>query len=287
MKSNKMKPPKNQKLPFFSYGIFKPGEIPYLGIKEYALNIQEFKIPGEILIRDGVTIYKDNPNREVEGFLINFEESKAEDAYEYIASLEPSKIYRWECKELNGRCFNILCGVSPEKGSQNIEEAEWRSTWEDPYFTSAISVLEELPEEPFDWEMKSTFKLQMKYLLLWTIIERFEFLRYSFKAGPAERNKKLAQNPYFIEGLKLFCKDTRSVYSTEDPTEKFILDTANSQKSIQYFYKVRCNISHRGKAVTKDYDTVLSSYRELFQITKYILFKTRSECDEIKNDNLI
>ena len=27
--------PKNLELPFFTYGIFRPGEIPFLGIKDY------------------------------------------------------------------------------------------------------------------------------------------------------------------------------------------------------------------------------------------------------------
>ena len=73
------------------------------------------------------------------------------------------------------------------------------------------------------------------------------------------------------------------LFSTEDPDDKTTLSAQNSKKSLDYYYQVRCNITHRGKAVIRDHDTVENSFNELFNITKYILDKTKYECQIIKN----
>jgi hypothetical protein len=154
--------------------------------------------------------------------------------------------------------------------------------WEDPFFTSAIEVLSEIPNDRFAWNLKPLFKLQMKYMLLWTILERFSFLRYSFGGGPSARNKLLAENIYFKEGLSKFVNEQRTAFSSENPDYKTTLSILNPKKSLDYYYQVRCNITHRGKAVIRDHDTVEKSFNELFEITKYILEKTKFECNTIR-----
>jgi len=272
----------NIELPFFFYGFFRPGEISFLGIEDYVLNAQPISIPGELVLRDGITLFKDSDTGYVDGYLISFKEDKITDAYSVINSLEPNKLFRWEIKKFNEVPFNILFGIKPDRGSDNINESEWKTIWGDPFFTSAIDVLREFKIEPFEWDLKPLFKLQMKYMLLWAIIERFTFLRYSFRAGPSEKNKMLAENPYFKEALHKYVTSTRELYSSEDPSEKYQLIKENPKKSIEYYYKVRCNISHRGKTVKRDYDTVNSSFSELFNVTTYILNKTKEECEMVK-----
>ena len=270
--------------PFFSYGFFRPGEISFLGIKDYVSSAEPITIEGDLVLRDGVTLFKDSKNQTVDGYLITFKPEFASDAYSFINSLEPKKLFYWEKKEINGDSFNILYGFKPDRGSDDIREANWRTIWEDPFFTSALEVLDEIPNENFEWNLKPLFKLQMKYMLLWTILERFSFLRYSLGGGAAARNKLLAENDYFKEALLEFVKSERIVYSTEDPDDKTTLSAHNPKKSLDYYYQVRCNITHRGKAVTRDYDTVKNSFNELFNITKYILNKTKHECELIKNE---
>lgn len=272
----------NSTLPFFSYGFFRPGEISYLGIKDFVSSVVAMSIEGDLVLRDGVTLYKDSKTQNVDGFLISFLPEFADDAYSFINSLEPAKLFKWREKEFNGTLFNVLYGVKLDNGSDDIREADWQTVWEDPFFTSAIEVLSEIPSERFEWNLKPLFKLQMKYMLLWTILERFSFLRYSFGGGPSARNKLLAENIYFKEALLEFVNEERTVFSSEDPDNKHTLSILNPKKSLDYYYKVRCNITHRGKAVKRDHDTVEKSFNELFEITKYILEKTKVECNTIR-----
>jgi hypothetical protein len=274
----------NVQLPFFSYGFFRPGEISFLGIKDYVSAAKPITIEGDLVLRDGITLFKDSNFQKVDGYLIEFKSECASEAYSFINSLEPKKLFKWRQYTFESNLFNILYGIKPDRGSDDIREANWQTIWKDPFFTSAMDVLTEIPNEDFDWNLKALFKLQMKYMLLWTILERFSFLRYSFGGGPIVRNKLLSENKYFQEALKECVKSERIVYSSEDPDNKTTLCRDNSKKSIEYYYQVRSNITHRGKAVTRDYDTVKNSFNELFDITKYILVKTKYECDIIKKE---
>lgn len=273
----------NNQLPFFTYGIFRPGEISFLGIKDFVSTAEPMTIKGDLVLRDGLTLFKDSKHQTVDGFLIKFKSEFESKAYSFIDSLEPKKLYRWRENKFNDISFKILYGVKPGRGSDDIREADWQTIWDDPFFTHAMDVLSEIPTEAFDWELKSLFKLQMKYMLLWTILERFSFLRYSLGGGPSARNKLLAEDIYFKEALKEYVKSERTVFSSEDPDRKTILNAENSKKSLEYYYQVRSNITHRGKGVIKDYDTVKSSFNELYDITKYILEKTKDECDKLKD----
>lgn len=273
----------NNQLPFFTYGIFRPGEISFLGIKDFVSTAEPMTIKGDLVLRDGLTLFKDSKHQTVDGFLIKFKSEFESEAYSFIDSLEPKKLYRWRENKFNDISFKILYGVKPGRGSDDIREADWQTIWDDPFFTHAMDVLSEIPTEEFDWELKSLFKLQMKYMLLWTILERFSFLRYSLGGGPSARNKLLAEDIYFKEALKEYVKSERTVFSSEDPDRKTILNAKNSKKSLEYYYQVRSNITHRGKGVIKDYDTIKSSFNELYDITKYILEKTKDECDKLKD----
>lgn len=274
----------DENLPFFSYGFFRPGEISFLGIKDFVASAIANTIEGDLVLRDEVTLFKDSKNQTVEGYLINFKPEFANDAYSFINSLEPKKLFKWKVKYIENISFNILYGVKPDRGSDDIREADWKTIWDDPFFTSALDVLSEMPNEKFEWDLKPLFKLQMKYMLLWTILERFSFLRYSFGGGPSARNKLLAENKYYKEALLKFVNNERTVYSSEDPDEKTTLSFQNPKKSLDYYYQVRCNITHRGKAVTRDHETVEKSFNELFEITKFILIETKKECSIIKKE---
>ena len=196
----------NTKLPFFSYGIFRPGEIPFIGIINFIDKIEKLTIKGNIKIRDGVYLYSEKHEDNVDGFLIYFKSNLSESAYDFINSLEPDKLFRWSEK--------LLIGRSPNKGSQSILEFEPNydySTTKDPYFTTGLTMLNEFKLPEFDRELKGSFEIQMRYMFLWTIIERFTFLRYSLGGNPNSRVKSLAGNEYFILGLKRYVKRKKNI----------------------------------------------------------------------------
>lgn len=273
----------NTKLPFFSYGIFRPGEIPFIGIINFIDKIEKLTIKGHIQIRDGVYLFSEKLEDDVNGFLIYFKSNLSESAYDFINSLEPNKIFRWSEKlDENSNPFNLLIGKSPNKGSESIEELHNNySTTIDPYFTTGLAMLNEFKLPDCDWELKGSFEIQMRYMFLWTIIERFTFLRYSLGGNPNSRVKSLADNEYFIIGLKKYVNKERKIFDTQT-LRHYTLNADEPKKAIDYYYQVRNNLTHRGKGISKDYYILIDCYKELFNIIQFVIENTKDECRKNK-----
>jgi hypothetical protein len=71
--------------------------------------------------------------------------------------------------------------------------------------------------------------------------------------------------------LRINVKRSGKVSDSRNPKSGANLDPDNAKKSFDYYYQVRSNLSHRGKAVFKEFETVHSSLRELLGITKDFL----------------
>lgn len=273
----------NTKLPFFSYGIFRPGEIPFIGIINFIDKIEKLTIKGNIQIRDGVYLFSDEFEDDVNGFLIYFKTNLSESAYDFIKSLEHEKIFRWDIKQdENSNPFNLLLGKSPNKGSESIKELDYNySTTKDPYFTTGLSMLKEFKLPECDSALRGSFDIQMRYMFLWTIIERFTFLRYSFGMKATSRVNLLADNEHFIRGLKKYVKKERNIINTQDlSNRKLILD--DPEQAIKYYYQVRSNLTHRGKGIPQDYDILKECYEELYNIINFVIENTIDECQKHK-----
>lgn len=275
-----MQPPTNTALPFFAYGIFKPGQLGFHRLKDL---VEESKrqctIPGTLLIRDGLPIIDPAGSGEVRGDLLIFRSDSQAKAYERIAEIEPDKHYRWGTAISNGVEANALFGRSPRKGAVACEESEWDGR-NDPLFTSALEVVEEAlkTNSDFDWNLKPLFRLQMAYLLLWSSIERYVSLRYHLGDKVMEKVNCLAQEKAFCEGLRQVVKSKREVFRADRPDKKITLDPSNlgesfSKNSLDYYYQIRSNITHRGKAVVKDHERVKDSLSELLLVFRDVLTK--------------
>lgn len=273
----------NTKLPFFSYGIFRPGEIPFIGIFNFIDKIEKKTIKGHIQIRDGVFLFSEAFKDDVNGYLIHFKSHLGENAYDFINSLEPQKLFRWSEKlDENSNPFNLLIGKSPNKGSESIQELHNNySTTKDPYFTTGLAMLNEFKLPEWDWELKGSFEIQMRYMFLWTIIERFTFLRYSLGADPNKRIHLLEKNEYFISGLKKYVSKERKIFNTQN-LEHVELKLDNPKKAISFYYQVRNNLTHRGKGISKDYYEIMECYNELFKIIQLVIKNTLDECKKHK-----
>src|SRR5213594_2684102 len=113
-----MNPPTNPTLPFFAYGVFKPGELAFLQIKGLAEGCRSgCSIRGALRIRDGLPIASPDEKGEISGVLIKFRSGSEAPAYQRIADLEPDYQYRWEEAETTFGQANFLAGRSPKKGS--------------------------------------------------------------------------------------------------------------------------------------------------------------------------
>lgn len=265
--------PDDSTLPFFSYGLFKPGELCYSRISDLVQHTKKSTIKGFLKERDGIPLLVlENGAMVINGYLIFFQPEKGMEAYTRINSIEPDKVYRWDQIEIDDHMVNVLVGKRENRGSSDLEYfAEW-SGRKDPFFNQGLEEVSSMLEDnsKFDWDFRALFRLQMAYSLLWTAIERYAGLKYHLGGKVIEKILQIAQEDSFAEGLKRYVSSQRSVICVTD-LEKYTLAPNNPLKAIKYYYQVRSNAVHRGKAVTRDFDTMRSSLEELLKIFQYMI----------------
>lgn len=272
MKINPVVLPKAQylKLPFFAYGIFKPGQLAYPEIEEYIKGEPSAEIINhEMRYRDGLALIfsEENKTYKTSGYLMEFKNPKT--AYELISKSQNENLYKWKQIQVNGKPANALVGVKPNKGS--FENHEYNPSVydyrQDHFFNEALEVIEDIIKE-FEGKnimnMKDFFRFQMNYMLLWSIIERFSTLRYGF-SKIKENMFEIAEEEIFKEELKYITRE--DVIYSSDMVKPKDLDSETHWKSIRYYYTIRCNVVHKGKAVKKkDMNKLKYSLEELFEL---------------------
>jgi hypothetical protein len=225
-------------LPFFSYGIFRPGEISYTLLEDLVdeNKIQKIKIKGDLKVRDGLLVFENNTKGIVSGYLLYFIEGKELDAYKRIEKIEPKEYYTWNSSNApHKKDFNILfartvdSGIDETKSEFNptLFELLFSSIWNDPFFNKGFKILHELNSDSFfesnlsskeyeGWDEESNFnkylKLQMVYTFLWSLIERFTFLSYGLGMNPSERNLALANDPDLKKSLSILIDNPNFKY---------------------------------------------------------------------------
>ncbi|SVE34666.1 uncharacterized protein METZ01_LOCUS487520, partial [marine metagenome] len=223
---------------------------------------------------DGLPILHDTKGGFTEGSLLKFSDGNEKKAYQSIIDIEPDHHYKWGTinvtanreKEISA---NVLFGKRPEKGSTPTDYENYDGK-KDPLFTDALDLIREIIDKSrhFNLEIKKIFELQMAYMLLWTVLERYTTLRYDLNQTPMERIYQLEDDPNFCKVLKEVVEKKRTVYRSDNPRTRVILDPDKPKNAINYYYQVRSNIVHRGKAIYNDYDILYSSINELLKITE-------------------
>ena len=276
---------RNIKLPFFAYGLFRVGQLGFLRIKDSVEQHDKAYMNGEIVIRDGIPLLTstDSDTRTVAGDVFWFYPEKCQKAYESIQSIEPENQYCWkENTTTDGIKVNVLVGKDISKGA-HIMDIPWNGQ-NDPFFVEVIDNVDEVLKRclPVDSmgngssnkAVRNFLDLQMAYMLLWTAIERYATLRYNIGDGTPMKNMgKVAEEPAFSEAIRRHVKIDGSsagrkttLYRADNPQEKVVLDVSRPKKAIDYYYQLRCNITHRGKALLEDYYTLRISTQELRNI---------------------
>lgn len=266
-----MNVPKRQDLPFFAYGVFRPGQLAFHRLKPFVEAVREGHVSGDLRVRDGLPILDPDGDGIVTGSLLIFRPSVAADAYQAIVDLEPDCQYRWDERNVAGFAANVLIGKSPKKGSV-VVEGEWDGR-RDPLLTAALDVVRETlaANERFRWDLKPMFRLQMAYLLLWSAIERYLSLRYCLSDRVTTKIRNLASESAFREALAKLRPKPREVYRADKPAERIRLDAKNPDACVEYYYQVRSNLVHRGKAVIDDHERVKLALEELVGIFDQVL----------------
>jgi hypothetical protein len=274
----------NPNLPFFSYGLFQPGQPGFSRIRDLVLTAEPgWSTRGKLLERDGLPLL-DQGDEPVRGHLIRFVGDKSAEVYSIINSIEPDKLYRWGTarviKKDRDETANVLFGRKPLKGSFPAEYKIWDGQKE-PLFTKALEVIRKTLDDykGFEWDLEPFFHLQMAYLLLWCSIERFVSFKYHLGKNANEKVGKLAEDPAFVSALQDRVKagTRREVFRSDDPGEKETLDPSNPSKALAYYYQIRSNITHRGKTAIRDHEMLRESLAELLDIFQRVLEAEFSE----------
>lgn len=276
----KLNKPNDINLPFFAYGVLKPGEIAYSRIKNLIYEKNEVSVNYPMKHRDGVPILFSKANKfdETCGYVFHFSDN--EEAYKIITQTISGNLYKWGTIDLGQEKVNVLFGKNPSAGSNDIESPSDRKSYtgrNDPLFREGLQLVKDnLKSGGFSWE-KGFFNLQMNYMLLWSAIDRYCKLRYN-QEKEHENRIELSNEKVFKEALDKYAggKHYRTLYTTDDLSKReFDLD--NPKYCINYYYTLRCNIVHRGKTSMSDTDLLRQATIDLLNIFEYILEDTFNE----------
>ena len=200
VENNWLKKPRDINLPFFAYGIFKPGQLAYSKIKDYVDDKSETEISFPLKHRDGVPILipKEEERSRTCGYLFKFNDNRK--AYEVICQTISNNLYRWGTIDIGEDKVNVLFGLKPKNGSNDIEDPKDRKNYDgknDPLFKEGIQLIKHnLEAEDFNWET-GFFSLQMNYMLLWSAIDRYCKLRYNMPNEHQNREgRQRSHRPY-------------------------------------------------------------------------------------------
>ena len=267
--------------PLFIYGTLMKGQPGFHQLEKFDPNIRLARVKGRLAIRDGLPLLHPGAGGKVAGQLLTFSPDVQNDALRVICAFEPRELYEWCAVDTDdGVRANALKGINIDKGGVEYLDAEGWELGFDPVFSSALNVVESVaqsaqstlpftsvPGEALDWER--AFRLQMAYLLLWSIIERFSTLALGVLEKPTARVTKGFGRLKDVDELirEAVPSEPREIFDSRDPGGRPIkLMKSNPVSAMKYYYAVRSNLSHRGKGAWKDANTVRLSLNELKQV---------------------
>lgn len=278
--SSGMSLPSDLSLPLFVYGSLKPGMPAYESIAGLVVGSpMRDHVAGTLYLRDGLPLLFLKGLRKISGSILNFDSSSL--GYEQVCAFEPKSQYQWAVAETaNGFRVNLLTGKQIDIGNPvETDSSEWLIK-NDPAFGEGLPVVRRVMEEIITnnqwnaWE--KFFRYQMAYLLLWSIVERLSAFCIGPRIGASQRISKL----HTLRGMNALVDKhihrTDVVSDTRKPSDKFKLNKLNPEDCFKYYYQVRSNLSHRGKAVPNELEKVMGSLPELLNITEDYLKSLQS-----------
>lgn len=279
-------PPDDVNKPFFAYGIFKKGQIAHSKIEdcvEFVDDADDVEITDcELKVRDGVPFIADKTSEgyNTKGQIIHFCEGREEEAYQIISDTEPEDLYEWGETTVKGKEVNVLYGIAAGPGSFLYEtnDGEYVDSFDgrqDPFFSDLIDFLNLECQNRINDDY-NLFRLQMQYMILWSAIDRYCTLKYDSKNFQAGNISKLSKDPLFIESInECHLPDHKSIYSSIDAKP---WEWRNSPFSkLNFYYKVRGNVVHRGKDWHTNKDILGQCLDELLEIFSKLIDKTFEE----------
>jgi hypothetical protein len=285
--------PKRTTLPFFAYGLFKPGQLGFDRLEQYVSHRRmSCCASGSIWLRDGIPLFEPDTGEKTWGALLYFRDERSLIAYNCISEIEPEDQYYWgeiDVGDERGRGgaverANVLIGKKPQKGSVGLEGGNWNGR-DDPLFKEALDVIEQVLNQncEFHDDLRKLFRLQMGYLLLWSAIERYAALRYHLGRGVMQKVWHIAEDPTFKQQVAKVQDDgQRWVYRADEPGKRVRFVPSNPEESLEYYYQLRSNMVHRGKSQHGDSEKVRKALSELLSIFTKMLDEAFKPADVIQ-----
>jgi hypothetical protein len=97
--------------------------------------------------------------------------------------------------------------------------------------------------------------LYLAWELLWSAIERYAGLKYHLGERATNKVYRIAKEIYFADSLKKNVKSEIKVFSVID-LKYVTLNPNDPMQSLKYYYQIRSNTVHRGKAMHGDFSTL-------------------------------
>jgi hypothetical protein len=269
--------------PLFVYGLLKPRELAYPRIEEYVSEMSAGTIRGCLRLRDGLPLLDPAGPGEVSGCLLRFDPLRSQEAWDAVGNFEPDKHYKYDTTDVatagERLQANVLVGRQIDRGTTS-EAVDCWSAVSDPAFVEGLAEVSALtietapagiasqPNGPNFWRV--FFRLQAAYLLLWSVVERYTALRYGPGLDPAKRIKQLDAEHAFLTAVIKVGAVGSQVYDARDPAHKVVI-RADGSRAGDYFYRVRSNLSHRGKSAFRDGQLVLNALVQLHDAMRILL----------------
>ena len=277
-------PPGDPGRPFFAYGLLQPGELAFPQLEPFVSSQNRAQVRGTLRLRDGIPLLDPDYDGQVEGWLLQFDPARQAEAWQAVCAFEPPSQYTWAVAEAISAAgttpANVLTGRKLGSGTTPGTVQRWSAS-QDPVLAEGLDEAEQLareavpdgsvpsqPDTPELW--RSFFRLQAAYLLLWSIVERYTALRFGPGLGPAERIRRLGQDPSFRSAVAGAGATPGAVVDSRDPGCRHRL-AADGTGAAAYYYQVRSNLSHRGKSAFLDAQLVHKAVTELGQAMRILL----------------
>jgi hypothetical protein len=261
--------PTDPTLPFFSYGIFRPGQLAFLQVSGLTEKRDPDTVKGwSLWLRDGMSVLVPAKlaGDSVSGVVLTFERGHELIAYKNICDMEPQYHYAWTEPVVTQNGVKANCLMEKTYHSQTnmvpgLAELLHFDLERDPFHEKALKYMNgerpSLPDTFMGWD--SLFRLEMLYMLLWSSIERYLSQRYRLNGDVSDKLRLMSDDEFLRGQLASARIQRRSVRRSDNPSFMRIPDAEHTHDLLLYYYQIRCNLVHHGKE-GNDYDLLYNAF---------------------------
>lgn len=249
--------PNDIHLPCFVYGFLKPGELAHDQISDFVGQHVVDAVAGQLRIWDGLPLLGLRDESSACGYLLH--SNAPESLYKAIIAFEPADQYKWaEVTTQHGQLANVLLGRQKPYDNAVPIPANSFTSGEDVVLTRGLEAARIAlwrAQPSYGREEYYFFDVQMSYMLISSVFERFLSLRYGPLLKPMQKVLALARDPKWAEAVTCVksIKDLTAVYRSDSgELTKVHFDRADPEGSAKFFYQFRSNLMHRGKGAIRD-----------------------------------